>query len=213
MKKTLLLTLLVLLSVPAFSQGKKYSKAMKSAMEMMKQADDPASEMEIAADFEKIALDYPNQWLPAYHAARILVTGSFVETDAGKREALLDRAIGQVTKAEELAPEESEVQVLKALYFIGLISIEPETRGPIYYQDAMEAIQKGLDLNPENPRAYYMDGMWTLNTPDFMGGGPEAARPILLEARAKFQDYRNETPFWPDWGKDLNQTELDRIGE
>lgn len=213
MKKTVFLIILALLSLPLMSQGKKYSKAMSSAMEKMHQASDPAVELEIAADFEKIAKDYPDQWLPAYHASRILVTSSFSDTDVDHRDAMLDRAKDYLMKAQDLVPGESEVQVLKALYFIGIISVEPDTRGPMYYQDAMEAIQKGLDLNPENPRAHYMNGMWTLNTPDFLGGGPEAAKPLLLEAQQKFQDYQNEDPFWPVWGEDLVQAELDRISE
>jgi hypothetical protein len=211
MKKVLFLASLVLISIPAISQGKKYTKAMEAAMESLHQASDPAGELALVADFKKIAEAYPDQWLPHYHAARILVTGSFMETDADQKDALVEKAKDYVLKAEELVPEESEVQVLKALYFIGLISVEPDSRGPVYYMDAMDAIQKGLDLNPENPRAHYLSGMWTLNTPDFMGGGPEAAKPLLLEALEKFKNYQNDDPFWPAWGEDLVQGELDRM--
>lgn len=212
MKKALFLVSLILLSIPAMSQGKKYSNAMQAAVEKMNEADG-AGELEVAADFEKIAQDYPDQWLPSYHAARILATASFGDIDAAQKDTLLDRAKIWMQQAEDLVPEESEVHILKALYYIGLISAEPDTRGAIYYQDAMDAIHKGLDLNPENPRAYYMNASWTLNTPEFMGGGPEAARPMFMEAQQKFQDYTNEDPFWPSWGEDWNQSELERLEE
>jgi hypothetical protein len=210
MKKTIFLLCLTLLSIPVMSQGKEYTKVMQTAMEKMNEANG-AGELEVAADLEKIAQDYPDQWLPSYHAARILITASFMETEIGQQDALLDRAKKWMLQAENMVPEESEVQVLKALYYTGLISAEPDTRGPIYYQDAMDAIQKGLDLNPDNPRAHYMNASWTLNSPEFLGGGPEAARPLLLEAQQKFKDYENEDPFWPAWGEDWNQAELDRI--
>ena len=213
MKKTLLLSVLVLLTLPLISQGKKYSRAMKAEVDQMHGASDPAGELELVGNFEKIASENPDQWLPCYHAARILITGSFVEFKTENREALLDQAKAHVLKAEDLVPEESEVQVLKALYYIGLISIEPESRGPVYYEDAMFAIQKSLELNPENPRAHYMNATWTLNTPDFLGGGPEAARPLLLEAQQKFQDYENEDPFWPVWGEDLVRQDLNSISQ
>ena len=213
MKNALFLVTLVLLTLPLMSQGKKYSKAMQAAVEKMNEATDEAGGLEAAADFEKIAQDYPDQWLPPYHAARILIFISFDQTELEHLDALLDRAKKWIVKAEDLAPEESEIQVILAMYYIALISAEPDTRGPIYYMDVMDAIQKGLVLNPENPRAHYMNGMWTLNTPDFMGGGPEAAKPILLETKQKFQDYKNEDPFWPAWGEDLNQSDLDRISE
>ena len=211
MKTTLFLLSLILLTMPGMSQDKTYKKTMEANLELLRQANDPDGELALVAEFEKIAEAHPDQWLPYYHAARILVTGSFMEADAGQKDALVEKAKDHVLKAEELVPEESEVQVLKALYFIGLISVEPDTRGPLYYMDAMDAIQKGLDLNPENPRAHYMSGIWTLNTPDFMGGGPEAAKPLLLEALEKFKNYQNDDPFWPVWGEDLVQGELDRM--
>ncbi|MEA3462382.1 MAG: hypothetical protein U9R49_10915 [Bacteroidota bacterium] len=211
MKKTLFLVSLILLTIPAMSQGKKYKKAMKSAIEQMNKASDPSAELEVAASFEEIAETYPDQWLPSYHASRIIMTNSFEGADGDKRDLMLEHAGLNLDLARALAPKESEIEVLTALYYIGLISVDPETRGPAYYMDAMDAIQKGLELNPENPRAHYMNAMWTLNTPEFMGGGPEPAKPIFLEAAEKFLTYKNEDPFWPAWGEDLVQAELDRM--
>jgi hypothetical protein len=53
----------------------------------------------------------------------------------------------------------------------------------------------------------------TSNLPEFIGGGPAAAKPIYLEAAEKFLTFQNEDPFWPVWGEDLNQAELDRLNE
>ena len=211
MKKALFLVSLVLLSLPVLSQGRKYNKSMQSAIEKMNEASDPASEQETVASFEEIALNYPDQWLPSYHASRILVTSSFEEADGSKSDALLDRAKLSLDKLMIMAPDESEVQVLEALYYIGLMSVDPSTRGQLYYEDVVTALQKSLSLNPENPRAYFLDGMMTSNMPEFMGGGPEAAKPIFLEAAEKFKIYQNEDPFWPTWGEDLNQNELNRL--
>ena len=213
MKKTLLLTLLVLLTLPATTQSRKYKKTMHSAIEKMNEAPDPASELEIAATFEEIALKYHNQWLPSYHATRILVSSSFEEPEGSKSDALLDRAKKSLDMAMKKAPEESEVYVLKGLYYIGIMSVDPVTRGQLYYQDALDAIQKSKSLNPENPRAYFMDGMMTSNMPEFLGGGPEAARSIFMEAAEKFKTFHHDDPLWPTWGEDLNQTELERLKE
>ena len=213
MKKALFLVSLVLLSLPVLSQGRKYKKAMGSAIEKMNEAADPASELEKAASFEEIAQNYPDQWIPSYHASRILVTSSFEESDGTKRDAMLERAKKSLDKAMNMVPEESEVHALEALYYIGMISAYPEVRGQLYYQDVLDAIQKSKQLNPENPRAYFMDGMMTANMPEFLGGGPEAAKPILLEAAEKFKSFHHDDPFWPTWGENLNQGELDRLNE
>ncbi len=213
MKKVFFLASLVLLSLPVLSQGRKYNKAMLSAVEKMNEAPDPSSELKLAASFEEIALNYPDQWLPSYHASRILVFSSFEESDGSKSDTLLDRAKKSLDKVMKMVPEESEVHVLEAFYYIGMISADPDTRGQLYYQDVLDAIQKSKQLNPENPRPYYVDGMMTFNMPEFLGGGAEAAKPILLEAQEKFKTFHHDDPFWPVWGEDLNQDELDRLKE
>lgn len=213
MKKSLFILSLALLSMPVLPQGRKYTKAMQVAVEQMRLTADPVLELEVAASFEAIAANYPDQWLPAYHASRICITSSFEETDAEKKEALLDRARSWLEKVEELVPEESEMQVLRSLYFIGLMSVDPMTRGQVYYQDALDAIELSLSLNPENPRAHYMDAMMTLNMPDFMGGGPIQAKPIFHLAAGKFESFKPQGPFWPIWGEDMNQGTLDLLEE
>ena len=148
MKKTLFLVSLILLSLPVLSQGRKYNKSMKSAIEKMNEAPDPVSEQETVPSFEEIALNYPDQWLPSYHASRILVTSSFEESDYSKSDALLDRAKLSLDKVMKMAPDESEVQVLEALYYIGLMSVDPQVRGQLYYEDVVAAVQKSISLNP-----------------------------------------------------------------
>ena len=213
MKKTIILALLALLTLPVMPQSRKYKKVMLSAVEKMNEATDPSSELKLAASFEEIALNFPEQWLPSYHASRILVFSSFEESDGSKSDTLLDRAKKSLDKAMKMVPEESEVRALEAFYYIGMISADPDTRGQLYYQDVLDAIQKSRQFNPENPRAYYIDGMMTSNMPEFLGGGPEAAKPILLEAQGKFKAFHNDDPFWPSWGEDLNQASLDSLNE
>ena len=53
----------------------------------------------------------------------------------------------------------------------------------------------------------------TANLPEFLGGGPKAAKPIFLKAQEKFEAFHNDDPFWPIWGEDLNQDEMDRLNE
>jgi hypothetical protein len=213
MKKSLFFVGLLLLTIPAMSQGKKYEKAMEAVMEKMNADPGAADAADIAASFEEIAKDYPDQWLPSYHASLSLIRRSFDQTDSDKRDLMIERAGKSLDHARSLAPDEAEVEALRAFYYIGLISIDPDTRGPIYYMDAMDIIERALQLDPDNPRAHYINAMWTLNMPDFMGGGPEAARPAFLKAQQKFAEYENEQPFWPDWGEELVQYELDRMEE
>lgn len=211
MKKALIFTLMALLALPAMSQGKKYKKAMLNAIEQMNEATDAESAQTCAKSFEEIALKYPDQWLPTYHATSILVTSSFEERDPVKKDAILDRAKTALDITLGKSPDESEVHAIEALYYIGMMSVDPATRGQLYYQDVLDAIEQSKSLNPDNPRAWFLDGMMTVNLPEFIGGGPEAAKPIFLEAAEKFKTFTNDDPLWPIWGEDLNQSELERL--
>lgn len=83
--------------------------------------------------------------------------------------------------------------------------------GPIYYQDVNIALEKASELNPENPRAAYLEGMMALNMPEFMGGGAEAASPLFQDAEKKFEAFETDDPLWPDWGADLVREELEKL--
>jgi len=211
MKKSFILLLTLLVSVPVLSQGKKYQKAMLRNIQEMHESSGPESSQHFATLFEEISQDYPDQWIPYYYASQVLIFTCFEESDLATKDDLLDRAKKSLDKALELAPEESEVSVLQALYCIGMMSVDPETRGPEYYMDFNNALEKSKALSPGNPRAAYLDGLMALNMPDYMGGGPAAAKPIFLDAEKKFNEFQNEDPLWPSWGADLVKGELERL--
>ena len=47
---------------------------------------------------------------------------------------------------------------------------------------ASQAIDKGMQLNANNPRLYYLRGMSLFNTPEQFGGGKDKAKPIFEKA-------------------------------
>ncbi len=91
------------------------------------------------------------------------------------------------------------------------MSLDPYNRGQLYYEDLLDALRKAEQLNPENPRAHFLNGMLTLNMPDYMGGGPISAKPVFEKAAEMFDAFDPEDPLWPDWGADMNQQELDKL--
>jgi len=148
MKKTILLLVLVLITLPAMPQGKKYKKSMLKAIEMKNKASDQAVALESVAVFENLATKYPEQWLPHYYAAELLITNSFEEGNLARNDELLNRALKNLDQAKGLAPEESEIEAMKGMYYIGMMASDPESRGPMYYQDALMSIEKSKAQNP-----------------------------------------------------------------
>ena len=211
MKKYGIIFLALLIALPATSQGRRYKKKMLQGIEAMDQASSPEEVEACVEQFDKIAGKYPDQWLPYYYAAHILTTHTLGEQDISKGDERLDRAQVYLDSAMSLAPGESEVHVLNALHIIARLSLDAYTRGQFYYNRLIAALQEAENLNPENPRVYYLNGMLTLNTPYEMGGGDMAAKPLFQKAAEKFSGFDPEDPLWPSWGADLNQQELDKL--
>jgi tetratricopeptide (TPR) repeat protein len=81
------------------------------------------------------------------------------------------------------------------------ISVSPMMRGRSYSQKAEASFEKAIELNPENPRAYYLWGQNVMNTPSFFGGGKEKACPIFQKAKAKYEAYEAGNSISPRWGE------------
>ena len=78
--------------------------------------------------------------------------------------------------------------------------VEPQTRWATNGKDAGEALQKGMQLDPNNPRLYYLQGMSLFNTPAAYGGGKDKAKPIFEKSLALFKEGQPK-PLYPNWGE------------
>jgi hypothetical protein len=211
MKKTMILVVALLVSIPSFTQPRKYKKSMEKAMEMFDQVSSPEDFMACAETFEGISAQYGEMWLPPYYGAFCLTLASLETGEYSVKEESLKRADKSIEKMLELNPDESEVQALIAFHMLALMAMAPETNGPMYLEDFTYTIQKAKELNPDNPRPYYMDGLLKANLPEFMGGGVAEAKALHQTAAEKYKSYENDEPYWPSWGEDLNQEQLDSL--
>jgi len=215
MKNRLLIVMIIvtitLVSFCAWGQEDRYTSAMKSAIDMMDQAKEPGEFVECANQFERIATAEKSRWMPYYYASYSLVVMSFDESDGGKKDQVLDRAQELLDRALELEPEESELHVLQAFLYPSRIMVDPMGRGMTYIEKMFSELETAKNLNPENPRIYFLEGVNKVNLPSSMGGGADAAKPILEEALQKFESFRNEDPLWPNWGEEAIRAELEKL--
>lgn len=198
-------------NMPAMGQEDRYTTAMKSAIEIMDQASDPAEFVESANRFERIANAEKSRWMPYYYASYSLVVMSFDESDGGQKDLILDRAQELLDRALELEPKESELHVLQAFLYPSRILVDPMGRGMTYIEKMFTELETAKSLNSENPRIYYLDGINKLNLPPSFGGGADVAKPILDEALTKFEAFENNDPLWPNWGEEGTRAELEKL--
>jgi tetratricopeptide (TPR) repeat protein len=212
MKKLMIALVLLMLSFTGFSDDI-YHKAMSQSIEKLFQASTIPEYVEIANQFERITQIEKAEWLPLYYASYAYIMISFQESDNAKRDTYLDQAQKYLDQALAIDPKESELYMLQGFLYPSRINIDPMNRGLIYMDKMNTALDKSLELNPDNPRVYYLRATITFHTPEAYGGGVAKALPYYKTADEKFKVYKPKTDLSPNWGKEINEIELKKVLE
>lgn len=210
MKRTILLTLIVLATVSAWGQDDKFTGAMLKVIEKSGSAQTPDEYQEVANSFARIAKAEQNEWTPLYYAALNNLLMSFMEISADQKGKFISLAKSQIEAGLKLKPGETELMVLKMLSYYGQMALNP--------MDAMymigevnTLIEQAKSLNPDNPRIYLTQAEAVFNMPPEFGGGDAAAKPLLMTAMEKFNSFVPEGPLSPAWGKERCEMLLGQI--
>jgi len=157
----------------------------------------------LAAKFKLIAAQNPNDWLANYYAAYSIASLSFEEKDKQRQEAMLDDADSYFKRIESMASTNEEVSILGALLASARITARPST-----YKKNGEIRDKFLatatNLNPNNPRIYYLQGNALFYTPKMFGGGAKKALPFFEKAAGLFANQDKTDVAKPYWGMQNN---------
>ena len=207
MKKTVIALVFVSLFYFGFA-NEAYQKAMTQSIEKLDQAKTIPDYMEVANQFERISNIEKSEWLPLYYASFAYILISFQETDNAKKDAVLDQAQKYLDQAMALSPNESELFLLQGFLYPSRITVDPMNRGMALMPEMNKSLDKALELNPDNPRVYYLRATMTFHTPEAYGGGAAKALPLYQTAEEKFRIFKPESELSPNWGKGINETEL-----
>lgn len=193
-----MLSVALLVTAFGYSQSDKFMQAMKKNIEMMDSAKTTNDYKTVADGFERIGDAEKNQWLPYYYAGLALsIDGwkpdSKVDKDqnAARIKALCDKAAA--------INDNSELYVLRNMAATQQMLVDPQTRWQTNGKEAHEALEKGLKMNPNNPRLHYLRGAALFNTPEQFGGGKAKAKPVLEKAMELF-NAEQPKPLYPRWG-------------
>lgn len=213
MKNVLLLLSFFLVCATAFTQNAKYTAAMTKTMVQLDSAQTSAQYTDVANGFSRIASAETKAWLPLYYAAFSQLSSAFIllKEDPAKALETVDMAQANLDKALALAPGESELAVLQAYILIARVSENPMVNGQVLSPQVFAALGKAEALNPANPRAAFLKGMYTMNMPEFYGGGAAKAKPLFEKAAMLYQQAVPDA-LLPHWGKQTNAYFLEQVG-
>lgn len=207
MKRTLLTVFLIASAIMINAQTP-FEKAIKDGLTQLDSAKTVEQMQEVIGRFERIALTEATRWEPLYYAAFTQINMSFRETDGEKKDAILDLAEKNIEKALSINGDKSELYALQGFLYQGRIQVSA-MRGMTYSQKAAEILEKAIEINPENPRPYFLLAQNIFHTPKMFGGGSKNALPKALEAKKYFEKENGKEGISPKWGAKSNLRVID----
>jgi hypothetical protein len=190
--------LLLCATLSASAQSDKYAAVMKKNLALFDSAHSTQDFQSLSNTFERIGDAEKTQWQPYYYAGLCLTTAGWIDSKLDK-EANAGRVIALCDKAETIE-KNSEIYSLRNMAATQEMMIDPQTRWQTFGKQATDALQKGMQMDPANPRLYYLQGMSIFNTPPSFGGGKDKAKPIFEKAVALYKTFQVK-PLNPNWGE------------
>ena len=212
MKKTILLALVTITGLTATAQNKKYIETMEKNIATLDTTRDADGLQKVANTLERIASAEKTEWLPDYYLAYCYVNMTY-SAKGNDIDTFCDKADSFISKADSMNPNNSEIYTMKAQIASARISVNPMTRGQKYGTISAEFRDKAKDLDPTNPRPYYLEGTAYFYTPKMFGGGKDKAKPVFEKALTMYDAFKPASSIAPNWGKRAAQYFLKQCDE
>jgi hypothetical protein len=193
-----ILALALLISITGSAQSDKYNQVMQKNVALLDSAKNPEELQSLAGTFERIGDAEKTQWLPYYYAA-------LAQTWIGWNPAVKDKDANSqkinayLAKAEAIE-KNAELYAVENMSATQQMLVDPQSRYMTNGKDAADALQKGMQVDPNNPRLYYLQGMSLFGTPPQFGGGKDKAKPLFEKSIALYKAAQTK-PLYPHWGQ------------
>lgn len=190
-------------SASVFASDGKYVEAMQKNIQAVYTAKTIPDYQNAVNALERIGAAEKTKWEPFYYASFGYIMMSNQENDNGKKDAYLDQAVTALNKAKAIASNESEIIALEGFIYMMRITADPSARGPQYTPLSMQAFNKAIAVNPENPRALALLAQMQFGTAQFFGSSTTEACTTNARAIEKFASFQSENLLAPRWGQQM----------
>jgi len=200
--KKILFAVAMIAAMNVQAQSDKYVDAMKAKLSLFDSAKTSADYQSLSDGFARIGDAEKTQWLPYYYAGLALSTMGWMDqkidkdANADKIKSYCDKAEANTTSPTDKA----EIFALRNMAATQQMLVDPQTRWQTSGMEASTDLQTGMQLDPNNPRLYYLQGMSLFGTPEQFGGGKDKAKPVFQKAVDLYKSFVVK-PLYPDWGQ------------
>jgi len=193
-----LLFIILLVTTLSISAQDQYTDSMQKAMKLWE-----AQQTTVASNlFERIAMAEDDNWLPYYYVALVNTTASFGEKDEKILTQQLEKAKEFNDIAKNLSPENPELLVMEAMINTAWIAFDGATYGMTLSGKNAQLYQQAQQLAPENPRVVFSKAEWDMGSARYFGKDTAPYCKGVERALELFETSENDTPFYPQWGKE-----------
>jgi len=206
MKKIILMSAIALTSIGARAQD--LNTVLEKTFTSFDTTWDQAKQVEFSNKLSLIAKRWDTSWLTHYYLAFSRVVLTYQEKDPNKKDSYLDEAEKELQDAVSILKKDNdETYVLAAQIANARMGVDPMQRyqkyGPIFKED----LENAQEINPDNPRMYYLQGVAKFFTPKAYGGGKKTALPYFEKAEGLFtkEAAAGKDITMPHWGKNKNE--------
>jgi len=152
--------------------------------------------------FERIANAETQQWLPHYYIAQINSLKSWTVKDETVLKAQLDKAQEHLDAALKISENNPELMVMQAQVLTNWVAFDGQTYGMKYSAKIAELYAKAYAMAPDNPRVVLGKAEWDMGSARFFGQDIKPFCDDIEKSIELFANFKPETPFSPNWGKD-----------
>lgn len=195
---------LVLLVCTTLSAQSKFETGMQKAFALWGEN----KSTEAAAMFERIAAAEKTNWLPYYYVALVNTTDAFQTQDKDKIAALLAKAQEATDNALDLSPHNAELLVMQAMIHTAWIVADPMTNGMKLSGTVNEIYARAMKIAPDNPRVVFHKAEFEIGGARYFGKDIKPMCAEIERAVALFANFKPETQFHPNWGKERAEQAL-----
>jgi len=195
MQKLILMLVLFITSL-ATSQSK-YEQGMQKAFDLW--GNNPAEASQL---FERIAKAEPENWLPAYYAAEVLILDGFTIKDKEKLILQLNKAQELLNDAIAISKDNPEIMVMQALLHTVWVAYDGATYGMTLSGKIVSIYNQAAQIDPNNPRVVLSKAEWEMGSARFFGADTTPICKDVERASELFVNFKPESKFHPNWGKE-----------
>lgn len=200
-----LVIILIAFATSLISAQSNYEKGMQKAFELWEN-----NQWEEAENlFERIANAEPQQWLPHYYVAQMNSLKSWNLKDETILKAQLEKAQEHLDAAMNISENNPELLVMQAQVLTNWVAFDGQTYGMKYSAKVTELYAKAYTIAPNNPRVVFGKAEWNMGSARFFGQDTAPFCADIEKSIELFANFKPETPFSPNWGKDRAENTLE----